>query len=165
MDPVLLYVEQVVSDSQNTELLRPIREEEVKAALFSMHPDKSPGSDSLGPGFYQHFREVVGPEVVDFCKGTLRSASSGRGVHWKDWRGLSLPKTRGGLGFRRLREFNLAMLGKQAWKIFTEPDSLVDRVLKARDQKLILWNPDESEAGSKQAGMALGREWMLHGEK
>ncbi|XP_019161408.1 PREDICTED: uncharacterized protein LOC109158044 [Ipomoea nil] len=38
----------------------------------------------------------------------------------------------GGLGFKDLRAFNLAMLGKQAWKFLTNPESLVARIYKAR---------------------------------
>lgn len=41
-------------------------------------------------------------------------------------------KTNGGLGFKDLTAFNLAMLGKQGWKFLTEPDSLVSRMFKAK---------------------------------
>lgn len=37
----------------------------------------------------------------------------------------------GGIGFKRIHEFNIAMLGKQCWKLMTHPHSLVARVLKA----------------------------------
>ncbi|XP_031116700.1 uncharacterized protein LOC116020363 [Ipomoea triloba] len=35
-----------------------------------------------------------------------------RGIHWKAWDRLCVPKKYGGLGFKELRAFNLAMLGK-----------------------------------------------------
>lgn len=38
----------------------------------------------------------------------------------------------GGLGFRRLRDFNLALLGKQAWRVMTEPRAFISKLLKAR---------------------------------
>ncbi|XP_019199805.1 PREDICTED: uncharacterized protein LOC109193404 [Ipomoea nil] len=55
-----------------------------------------------------------------------------RRIHWKAWDKLCVPKKYGGLGFKDLRAFNLAMLGKQAWRMLTKPDSLVTRVYKAR---------------------------------
>ncbi|CAH9070607.1 unnamed protein product [Cuscuta europaea] len=33
---------------------------------------------------------------------------------------------------KRLKEFNIAMLGKQGWKLTRDPNSLVGRVLKAK---------------------------------
>ena len=41
-------------------------------------------------------------------------------------------KANGELGFRNLKAFNLAMLAKQAWRILTNLNSLVVRVLKAK---------------------------------
>ena len=49
-----------------------------------------------------------------------------------NWEKLSTPKIHGGMGFKDLFAFNLAMLGKQGWKFITEPDSLVARNFKAR---------------------------------
>ena len=42
------------------------------------------------------------------------------------------PKAKGGLAFINLQAFNQAMLAEQAWRILTNPSSLVARVLKAR---------------------------------
>ncbi|XP_019168526.1 PREDICTED: uncharacterized protein LOC109164444 [Ipomoea nil] len=57
---------------------------------------------------------------------------SEHGIHWKAWDRLCIPKEFGGLGFKDLRAFNLAMLGKQAWRWLTKGDSLVAHVYKAR---------------------------------
>lgn len=40
-------------------------------------------------------------------------------------------KSKGGMGFRKLRDFNLALLGKQAWHLLNNDDSLVTKVFKA----------------------------------
>jgi hypothetical protein len=45
---------------------------------------------------------------------------------------MSRPKCVGGIGFRDMRLFNIAMLGKQGWRLMTRPDSLCARVLKGR---------------------------------
>ncbi|XP_030479441.1 uncharacterized protein LOC115696692 [Cannabis sativa] len=54
----------VVSDMQNALLLEPITYDEVRRALFQMHPDKSPGPDGMTPGFFQKYWSVVGGDVV-----------------------------------------------------------------------------------------------------
>ena len=38
----------------------------------------------------------------------------------------------GGLGFRDLHLFNLALLGKQGWNLLTKPHTLVARVFKEK---------------------------------
>lgn len=43
-----------------------------------------------------------------------------------------MSKSSGGLGFRDIYGFNLALLGKQCWSLITRPNALVTRVLKAR---------------------------------
>jgi hypothetical protein len=48
------------------------------------------------------------------------------------WERLSVHKSHGGMGFKDLTVFNLAMLGKQGWKLQTDADSLVSRIFKAR---------------------------------
>ncbi|KAK6159609.1 hypothetical protein DH2020_006923 [Rehmannia glutinosa] len=60
------------------------------------------------------------------------SSSDKKKLHWLSWDKLSCNKSNGGLGFRNLRAFNLAMLSKQAWRILTSPSSLLSRVLKAK---------------------------------
>ncbi|VFQ76132.1 unnamed protein product, partial [Cuscuta campestris] len=55
-----------------------------------------------------------------------------KGIHWMSWTRMAVPKNFGGLGFKQLRAFNVAMLGKQGWRFLTRPEALVSRVFKAR---------------------------------
>ncbi|KAL6200282.1 hypothetical protein ACLB2K_030064 [Fragaria x ananassa] len=53
-------------------------------------------------------------------------------THWRSWSHLCKSKEEGGLGFRDLHHFNLALLAKQAWRLIENPESTWARVLKAR---------------------------------
>ncbi|XP_018715984.1 uncharacterized mitochondrial protein AtMg00310-like [Eucalyptus grandis] len=59
-----------------------------------------------------------------------RNGSKNAGVHWKKWEILKLRKDEGGLGFKDLLAFNKAMLGKQAWRISQQPQSLLSQFMK-----------------------------------
>jgi len=49
-----------------------------------------------------------------------------------DWNSICKSKEVGGLGVRRIREFNVALLGKWCWRLLEDRDSLWFRVLSAR---------------------------------
>lgn len=65
---VIECVKQRVTADQNLNLLTDITDVEVKAALFHMFPDKSPGPDGMSPGFYQKHWHIVGTDIVDIVK-------------------------------------------------------------------------------------------------
>ncbi|KAA3453178.1 reverse transcriptase [Gossypium australe] len=48
-----------------------------------------------------------------------------RGIHWCTWKELCKSKENGGLGFRSLDQFNIALLAKQGWCLINYPDSLL----------------------------------------
>lgn len=60
------------------------------------------------------------------------SGGESSGIHWMAWDRMTAPKGKGGLGFKLLHQFNLALLAKQGWRILTTPDALVTKVMRAR---------------------------------
>lgn len=62
------YKFQTITVEQGQGLLAPIIEKEVRDAVFAMHPEKSSGIDGLNPAFFQTYWDIVGSDVVKFCK-------------------------------------------------------------------------------------------------
>jgi len=60
------------------------------------------------------------------------SGAQNKGIHWLSWDNLSTHKIDGRMSFKSLPVFNLAMLGKQGWRIMTNPNTLIARIYKAR---------------------------------
>ncbi|CAA7014949.1 unnamed protein product [Microthlaspi erraticum] len=55
-----------------------------------------------------------------------------RGIHWTKWEKMCRPKEEGGVGFRAIHEFNLALLAKQLWRLLMFPDSLLARIMRGK---------------------------------
>lgn len=54
------------------------------------------------------------------------------GIHWMCWERMSRHKLEGGLSFRDFHSFNIALLGKQGWRLATRPERLSSKIYKAR---------------------------------
>ena len=65
--------------------------------------------------------------IIQFWWGSKQGK---RKPSWVAWDEMTTPKHLGGLGFRDLEIFNLALLSKQAWKLLQNPTSLSARILK-----------------------------------
>ena len=61
-----------------------------------------------------------------------RSGDKKRKIPWVAWKKLCKPKDIGGMGFHDIGSFNQALLCKQAWRIWSQPNSLMAKVLKGR---------------------------------
>lgn len=55
-----------------------------------------------------------------------------RSISWMSWDRMCKRKLQGGMGFRKLKDFNIALVGKQGWRLLTNENSLVSRMYKAR---------------------------------
>ncbi|GAA0170141.1 hypothetical protein LIER_40897 [Lithospermum erythrorhizon] len=83
--------------------------------------------------------EKVKAELRCATKSTLYYQTIGgdlqakkKSIHWADWRKLCNTTANGGLGFRDLRVFNLALLSKKVWRPITDPDSQLANIYKAK---------------------------------
>lgn len=61
-----------------------------------------------------------------------RSPDCNQPIHWIKKDLLFLSKSDGGLGFKDVVHFNRALLAKLAWKLITQPDALVSKILKSK---------------------------------
>lgn len=82
---VVNYIQTSVTEEQNLHMLKPVEHQEVKNALFHMHPDKSPGPDGMSPGFYQKYWSIVGKDITHlvqqyFLTGVLEEKVTGTNI-------------------------------------------------------------------------------------
>jgi hypothetical protein len=69
---------------------------------------------------------------IYFFKKNWGGCEVSKKIAWIKWDSVCLPMSRGGLGVRRLGEFNLSLLDKWCWRMLVDKDGLWYRVLKAQ---------------------------------
>jgi len=52
--------------------------------------------------------------------------------HWVNWKVITQPKSRGGLGIRKARASNISILGKHVWELIHNPDNLWVNLLSSK---------------------------------
>uniref|UniRef100_A0A803P654 Reverse transcriptase zinc-binding domain-containing protein n=1 Tax=Cannabis sativa TaxID=3483 RepID=A0A803P654_CANSA len=65
------------------------------------------------------------------------SAKNNKGIHWKSWERLTIHKSKGGMGFRNLRDFNLSLLNlggnpSFVWRSILEAQEVVREGVRCR---------------------------------
>ena len=81
---------------------------------------------------FQFLRRVCDGINSILAKYWWGQTSNEKKIYWINWKKLCTPKKKGGMEFRDIHAFNLAMLAKQAWCLVTGTHSLFFRVYKAR---------------------------------
>lgn len=77
--------------------------------------------------------KTVCKKIISIMSGFWwRNKKETQGIFWKSWEQLSKPKACGGLGFKDIEAFNLALLVKQLWRMLSNKDSLLTKVFKNR---------------------------------
>lgn len=60
------------------------------------------------------------------------SGSNNSDIMWLSWDKMCSVKEAGGLGFRKLKDFNVSRLAKQAWRLINNSNPLVTKLMHAR---------------------------------
>ncbi|KAL3529594.1 hypothetical protein ACH5RR_008916 [Cinchona calisaya] len=57
----------------NEALTKPVDEDEIRLAFFSMNPDEAPGPDGMSPLFFQTYWHIIHKDVVDAIQSCFHS--------------------------------------------------------------------------------------------
>ena len=74
MDGVLNSVKRVVMNGMNQTLTQSYAKEEVRVALFHMHPLKAPGPDDMSPFFFRKYWHIVKLDITSAIISILNSS-------------------------------------------------------------------------------------------
>ena len=70
---VIHHIREVVTPDMNNMLLADFSHEEVKRALFQMHPTKALGLDGMNPLFFPNYWHIVGTDVSNVVLDCINS--------------------------------------------------------------------------------------------
>ncbi|GAU33009.1 hypothetical protein TSUD_358760 [Trifolium subterraneum] len=86
-----------------------------------------------------------------FCHLFWGGCEANNKISWVKWESICSPRENGGLGVRRVNDFNYALLGKWVWRCLDEGDSLWCRLLQAKY--------GQDSAGRVRFSEGVGSSW------
>lgn len=75
LETSMTHVRSLVTSYINEILTQEVYASEVKAAVFSIHPEKAPVSNGMTAIFHQNFWHIIRPQVVNMVQDFLRSGA------------------------------------------------------------------------------------------
>ncbi|CAA7045965.1 unnamed protein product [Microthlaspi erraticum] len=81
IEATLDKVKIVITDNMNETLTKPVTENEVKDALFAMHPEKTPGPDGMTALFYQKFWDILKQDITRMVNEFLAEGTIVPGIN------------------------------------------------------------------------------------
>lgn len=80
-----------------------------------------------------------------------KSVENSFGMHLLAWDIFCSPKSKGGMGLRRMTDMNVALLCKWLWRLGLEEDWLWKRVLMEKYWIQDVWNPNEMHRPNRRS--------------
>ena len=74
MSEILEGIPLSINQEMNTKLTKPVEEDEIRVALFSMQPDKAPGQDGMSPLFFQRFWSIIKGDLIPAIQSFFSSS-------------------------------------------------------------------------------------------
>lgn len=74
IEDCLQYLQQLVTDEHNQELLRPVTQEEVNEAVKQLPAGKAPGTNTILAEFYHELWEDIDSDIFNFVVEMIEQA-------------------------------------------------------------------------------------------
>eukprot|EP00253_Pinus_taeda_P009759 PITA_09759 len=74
---MLQYMPKGVTQEMNSNLMKEVEEEEIKAAIWSLHPDKAPGPDGFPICFYREYWSMIKKDLLKMICWVMKKGKMG----------------------------------------------------------------------------------------
>lgn len=111
----LQQISSKINEQQNRELEKEVTKEEIRESIWSMHPEKAPGSDGFTIAFYKNHWTTIKKDLVRIIKNTFKKNKVGENT--KASHLALIPKEPTPISFDRYRPISLC---NSSYKIITK---------------------------------------------